>query len=183
MRRAGLRVRLQQSGAARADHAGPVQRQGTEPPRGGAQPRHADRAEARDGQTDQRSVSVFAGRRVRSCEPVRRISKTGGLAPGDVVIAILGATGYIGRSLAKEIVRANVGPLWLFARDPAKLADGVWPSSVRVQSLDTFDTSHFTLVINAIGAGDPARIRDLGASLVAVSDAWDKRILGTMNER
>ena len=99
------------------------------------------------------------------------------------MIAILGATGYIGRSLAKEIVRANVGPLWLFARDPAKIADGVWPSSVRVQSLDTFDTSHFTLVINAIGAGDPARIRDLGASLVAVSDAWDKRILGTMNER
>jgi hypothetical protein len=60
------------------------------------------------------------------------------------VIAILGATGSIGPSLAGRIVQADAGQLSLFAREPAKLADGLSPSSVRLRPLTELDAGDFT---------------------------------------
>jgi nucleoside-diphosphate-sugar epimerase len=95
------------------------------------------------------------------------------------VIAILGATGYIGSSLARRLA-VEGKPLVLFARNPSRLADESWPDHVSLRSIADFDASEFALVVNAIGAGDPARVTAIGAEILDVTQAWDTRVLTTM---
>lgn len=99
------------------------------------------------------------------------------------MIAILGATGYIGRSLARKMAIDNETPLALFARNPASLASETWPAHVTLRSAVDFQTGDFDLVINAIGAGDPGRVARMGAEILAVTQAWDERVLSTMGPR
>jgi nucleoside-diphosphate-sugar epimerase len=99
------------------------------------------------------------------------------------MIAILGATGYVGRSLARYWANDGASPLVLFARNLASLAAQGWPAHVSFRHIDDFGAEAFDLVINAIGAGDPARVRAMGTSILDVTQAWDKRILATMGER
>lgn len=99
------------------------------------------------------------------------------------MIAILGATGYIGRSLARALAEEPGRPLALFARDPARLATEIWPRDVALRALDTFAADEFELVVNAIGAGDPARVASLGAGILDVTQAFDQRVLATMGPR
>jgi nucleoside-diphosphate-sugar epimerase len=95
------------------------------------------------------------------------------------VIAILGATGMVGLSLARRLAERGE-PLHLFARSPERLATQSWPSHVRPRSLSAFHAGEFDLVINAIGAGDPARVTVLGATLVEITDSFDRMILADM---
>jgi nucleoside-diphosphate-sugar epimerase len=99
------------------------------------------------------------------------------------VIAILGATGYVGRSLARHVAAATDQPLALFARDPARLADGAWRRSVTLGDLARFDAGSFDLVINAIGPGEPSQVQALGGQIVEISESWDRRVLTTMGAR
>lgn len=96
------------------------------------------------------------------------------------MIAILGATGYVGRSLARHIAAATDQPLALFARQPARLTDEPWRRSVTLRDLAGFDASEFDLVINAIGPGDPGHVQALGGQILDISESWDRRVLGTM---
>jgi nucleoside-diphosphate-sugar epimerase len=98
------------------------------------------------------------------------------------MIAILGATGYIGRSLARTIAIDDEMPLVLFARNPAALANETWPSHVNHRSLADFHAGDFDLVINAIGAGDPARVAKLGAEILSVTEIWDERVLAVIGQ-
>ena len=97
------------------------------------------------------------------------------------MIAILGATGYIGRSLAREIAANDDESLTLFARAPAVLGDTAWPRRVSIRPLNEFRADEFDVVVNAIGAGGPAKVAALGADLVDVTRTWDERVLKTMN--
>ena len=98
------------------------------------------------------------------------------------MIAILGATGTIGRSLAYILARHSEG-LRLFARNPSSLANEFWPAQVSVLALEEFEARSFDLVINAIGAGDPARIAAIGADILDVSRTWDERVLDTIGPK
>jgi nucleoside-diphosphate-sugar epimerase len=95
------------------------------------------------------------------------------------MIAILGATGTIGRSLAYVLARHS-DALALFARNPLSLAGETWPAHVSVLALEEFEAGSFDLVINAIGAGDPTRVAAIGAEILDISRTWDERILDTM---
>jgi nucleoside-diphosphate-sugar epimerase len=99
------------------------------------------------------------------------------------MIAILGATGYIGRSLARKMAVDEQGPLALFARNPASLANETWPAHVSHHSLTDFHAGSFELVINAIGAGDPGRVVSMGAEIFEVTQAWDQRVMSTIGPR
>jgi nucleoside-diphosphate-sugar epimerase len=99
------------------------------------------------------------------------------------VIAILGATGYVGRSLARHVAATTDRPLTLFARKAASLADERWRQGVTSRDLAGFDAGEFELVINAIGPGEPARVEALGGGILEISDNWDRRVLGTMGPR
>ncbi len=97
------------------------------------------------------------------------------------MIAILGATGTIGRSVARVLARDRQRRLVLFARDPSPLADQPWSTNVSLRGLDRFVAGDFQLVINAIGAGDPARVRTIGADIFDITQTWDQRVLMTMS--
>jgi nucleoside-diphosphate-sugar epimerase len=99
------------------------------------------------------------------------------------MIAILGATGYIGRSLARRMAVDGQEPLVLFARNPASFADEVWPEHVSHRSVADFHAGDFDVVINAIGAGDPGRVANIGAEILDVTQAWDNRVTSTMGPR
>lgn len=95
------------------------------------------------------------------------------------MIAVLGATGAVGLSLARKLSYDPRG-LTLFARHPKRLAAEVFPSSVPLRPLDDFTAAKFDVVINAIGAGDPARVAAMGSEIIEVTATWDRRILETM---
>src|ERR1700684_3142027 len=98
------------------------------------------------------------------------------------MIAILGATGTIGLSLARKL-SADPRGLALFARQPHSLAGECFTSPVLVRSLDEFAGADFELVINAIGAGDPDRVASIGAEIISITAFWDQCVLNTMDAR
>jgi len=98
------------------------------------------------------------------------------------MIAILGATGTLGLSLAHEFA-ADPRGLVLFARHPDRLANQPFASPVGVCPLGEFKAADFDLVINAIGAGDPGRVAAVGAGILEITDRWDGRVLDTMAAR
>jgi nucleoside-diphosphate-sugar epimerase len=98
------------------------------------------------------------------------------------MIAILGATGTLGLSLAHEFA-ADPRGLLLFARHPDRLANERFASAVGVCPLEEFKAANFDLVINAIGAGDPGRVAALGAGILEITNRWDGRVLDTMDAR
>jgi nucleoside-diphosphate-sugar epimerase len=98
------------------------------------------------------------------------------------VIAILGATGYVGCSLAR-LLADEKRPVTLFARDLRKLTDHGWPAEVGLRALDEFNAGDFELVVNAIGAGDPARVKSIGSDILDITAFWDRRVLTTMDAR
>jgi nucleoside-diphosphate-sugar epimerase len=98
------------------------------------------------------------------------------------VIAVLGGTGYIGRSIGRLL--ADEGrPICLFARDLDKLAGFGWPQAVQLRDLAEFSAAHFDLVINTIGVGDPARVKSVGAAILDITDYWDRRVMETMAQQ
>ncbi len=96
------------------------------------------------------------------------------------MIAILGATGYVGKSLAREFISRGKKELVLFARETGALLNEPWPSALRVEKLQDFEASDFDLVINAVGAGDPARVASMGAEILDITQRWDDAVLSSM---
>jgi nucleoside-diphosphate-sugar epimerase len=95
------------------------------------------------------------------------------------MIAVLGATGTVGSSLARRLAQDAVPPT-LFARDPKRLAETTWPQHVEVRALDEFSGDPFELIINCIGVGDPARVAALGSGVFDLTKTWDDRVIGGM---
>ncbi len=97
------------------------------------------------------------------------------------MIAILGATGTIGRSLARSLARLGE-PLVLFARRPGLLTEEQWPKQVALKALDQFDARPYDLLVNAIGFGDPERVAAAGADILGITRIWDERVVNGMRE-
>jgi nucleoside-diphosphate-sugar epimerase len=89
--------------------------------------------------------------------------------------AILGATGYIGESLGRLWAQDPAADLTLFARAPERLHG--FPDGVRIAPAEAFDAAEFDLVINGVGAGDPARVGALGAEILDISRTWEARVM------
>jgi len=96
-------------------------------------------------------------------------------------IAILGATGHVGQSIAAEFAKSYDHELVLLARNfeaAEKVADAISPSaSVTVLPIGKFESSNYDVVVNAIGAGDSGRISSMGAKLMLSTEEWDNRII------
>ena len=98
------------------------------------------------------------------------------------MIAILGATGTLGLSLAHALATGPDG-LALFARHPERLSEESFASPVALRPLDEFKAADFDLVINAIGVGDPGRVAAVGAEIQNITQEWDHRVLDSMGAR
>lgn len=92
--------------------------------------------------------------------------------------AILGATGYIGESLARLWAREETGALSLFARRPEQLSG--FADRVDILPIEAFDAHDFDLVVSGIGAGDPAKVGALGDSILDITKLWDERVLNRL---
>lgn len=93
-------------------------------------------------------------------------------------VAVLGATGYIGESVARLWSETVGDDLVLFARRPEALTG--WLGHVGVCAINAFDAASFDLVINAIGAGDPAHVGQLGEAILDITRTWDDRVLDNL---
>ena len=93
-------------------------------------------------------------------------------------IAILGATGQIGRSLASSLLERSEFDLNLYARNIEHLSEFISNNRVaknRVQllPLKKLGENHQDVIVNAIGAGSRARQLALGAEIFQVSQRYD----------
>lgn len=95
------------------------------------------------------------------------------------MIAVLGASGYVGGSIGRLLAEEG-HPVALFARNPAGLSEQAWPPAAEPRDLADFSAADFSLVINAIGAGDPRRVSAMGLDILDVTAFWDQRVLDTM---
>lgn len=98
------------------------------------------------------------------------------------MIALLGATGYVGESLAYRLASKAGEPLVLFARNPSRLSAETWSRQISIRPIGDFHAAEFDLIVNAIGAGDPERIAAMGADILEITETWDRRVLETMRE-
>lgn len=97
-------------------------------------------------------------------------------------IAILGATGHIGKALTYRFSLRNKGfEVYLFARSLDKLKNFV--AEVKGgHKLNTFLIKDFNMygydvVINCIGMGTPSAIKDTGMEIFSVTEEFDSLIL------
>ncbi len=100
-------------------------------------------------------------------------------------LAIIGATGHIGRSLIWRLGADDRFRVHAYARQPDLVrADVEGSGAILVEIGDTnvFDQKSFDVVINCIGAGDPARVAELGADLFRVTETFDNRILALLKD-
>ena len=95
-------------------------------------------------------------------------------------LAILGATGHIGKGLTAEL--AGAMPLMCYVRDVGKMeafidSAGLPRDGLSIHPIDAFAECAAEVAINAVGVGDPARIRDLGAGIFRLTERFDNMVL------
>jgi len=100
-------------------------------------------------------------------------------------IAIVGASGQIGKSLALKLaVRYNI---LLFSRKPDKLDSilthmGLPKARISVLGYDKLSDTKFDMVINAAGFGDPGLLRELENEIGRITERIDRLILSCMTK-
>jgi len=101
-------------------------------------------------------------------------------------IAILGATGHVGRSMAAELASVAGNEVSLVARN-LDAAEKIVSANARHQNLhvvaiDRFADGEYEIIVNAIGAGDSGRISSLGAELMRATEEWDNRVFSFLEK-
>jgi nucleoside-diphosphate-sugar epimerase len=105
--------------------------------------------------------------------------------PSSKIVAVLGATGHIARSLMEGFSRAGGYEFLLYARSPDRVKaflDRIgWAGSAACDTFDRFGSAGFDAVINCVGAGDPARVKAAGASILELTETYDDMVLGYLD--
>ncbi len=99
-------------------------------------------------------------------------------------VAILGATGYIGKSLAYEMSHSEKYELFLFSRDKHKAlelehviqAHG-YKNNITYCGLDEFTTYTYDLIINSIGMSNLTSLKENGEVILTITRTVDEMIL------
>ena len=104
-----------------------------------------------------------------------------------VNIAVLGATGQIGRGLASELAASGEQELLLYARDIDRLqafidAQGI-RRHVRARDIKHFGQDECDVVINCIGACDPAKVQQIGGEIISLTEEYDNSALAYLTAR
>ncbi len=96
-------------------------------------------------------------------------------------IAILGATGHIAKSLTEGFLRGGRHRLLLFARSPQRAGAFLerigLPGAAPCLGFDDFPGCDCDAVINCVGIGDPGGLRDAGADIFKLTEAFDNLAL------
>jgi len=97
-------------------------------------------------------------------------------------IAIVGGSGQIGRALTDEFTLRTEWEVTSLARDPSRLRSAIGPG-VAAGSIDTISSRPDDVFVNCVGAGDPARIRELGKSIIPMTEQYDRAIFNVVAAR
>lgn len=96
-------------------------------------------------------------------------------------VAILGATGHIGKGLAYFLGQTNRYELYLFARSRKKLTDFLSTTDCSqcytIQNFRAFKKSSYDAVINCVGIGVPAKLKQGMASIFRLTETFDNLVL------
>lgn len=103
-------------------------------------------------------------------------------------IAILGATGYIGKSLLQEFfVSKNKYQLFLFSRSKSKIKntidDLVSVPDTSIHSYDEFYSYKYDVVINCTGVGYPSVLKEDPYSIFKITEEIDTMVLEYLVKR
>lgn len=99
-----------------------------------------------------------------------------------VNIAILGGTGHIAKNL---IVRWSLRPeyrLLVFAREPERVRlflhdNKLDAGTCSVHGIEEFGYHDCDVVVNCIGIGNPAKLREIGGSILRLTEYYDDLVL------
>jgi nucleoside-diphosphate-sugar epimerase len=98
-------------------------------------------------------------------------------------IAILGASGHIGASLADKLSRRSGFDLVLFSRRPSASLTGLaLGTTVSQRAIADLNFSGCDIVINAIGLGAPEKIVAAGADILRLTFEWEEKIKAALLE-
>lgn len=108
-------------------------------------------------------------------------------------IAILGATGYIGKSLVNEFLLANSGEgdqtsqIYLYVRSKEKLEKFI--ESLKLESsegynisdIENFGEENYDVVINCVGISSPATLKEKPFEIIKLTEEFDNKILNFLD--
>lgn len=96
-------------------------------------------------------------------------------------IAILGATSHIAKGLIDNFCKDRTNKLYLFARSDDRVKDfliSIHCSRVcNVKPFAEFGKDKYDVIINCVGIGNPALLKDTGASIFELTEFYDNLIL------
>lgn len=97
-------------------------------------------------------------------------------------IAILGATGHIGKSLTYLMGKSGKYDLVLFSRSTEKTNEflvntGLDQGVYAVRNYDAFFKDMYDVVINCVGIGDPKKLKELGSEIFRLTETFDNMVL------
>lgn len=98
-------------------------------------------------------------------------------------VAILGATGYIGKSLSNEFLLENKSQLFLFSRSKEKLREAFKSDAITNAhgytfcELSEFNNHVYDVIINCAGVSDVTRIQNDPESFLRAADDIDTMIV------
>lgn len=100
-------------------------------------------------------------------------------------VAILGATGHVGKVLAHLLPRPDTTPL-LVARDPARalaVAESAGVAAENVIGFEQLASHDVDALVNCTGIGDPARLARAGVEIHDLTRRFDDSCLGYLAQR
>src|SRR5438067_12037531 len=89
-------------------------------------------------------------------------------------VAILGATSRMARDFVLH--QKSDAEVRLYARNPGKLAELLAQTGrpdTAAGTFSDFGREHYAAIINFVGVGDPARAKEMGAEIFAVTREFD----------
>lgn len=96
-------------------------------------------------------------------------------------IAILGASGHIGKNLVLYFSKEKKYKLFLYSRDNNKLSkiinDIIPEYSCSINTYNSFDKFGYDVIINCTGISDPYEIKNNGSSIFNITEYYDNKIL------
>jgi nucleoside-diphosphate-sugar epimerase len=98
-------------------------------------------------------------------------------------VAILGATSHIAKGLIAAWLNDPRRILHLYARSPelaGAFVAGLGGGQVELFPVEAFGAEPFDVVVNCIGIGDPGKLRDQAATIFALTETWDNRVIKSL---
>jgi len=95
-------------------------------------------------------------------------------------IAILGASGHIGRNLVWYLSQEKQYDLVLFSRDKSKLKNEIksfCKKEALVTTYTNFDNYDYDVIMNCIGISDPKEIQQEESSIMMITEHYDNQII------